>query len=201
MWGVQSDFASPFAQSGWVQFLESGEGCTNDSLSIPDYPPLSSEFRFCSWAESDSYWCAEDGFSDGRVELFQLVKEVQPLLGLFYNGLNVIVPLQVLRNCGVQEPEWLHCSHSAVYDGEWGESRGVSPEVHDYLHSFERGERTHPLGAPVLIVLDENFPSLTSCCLSVRKLVIHWQVEVGTERCVSLFWRVSGMVVLQAKVY
>ncbi len=39
MWGVQSDFASPFAHSGWVQFLESGEGCTNDSLSSPDYPP------------------------------------------------------------------------------------------------------------------------------------------------------------------
>ncbi len=34
VWGVQSDFA----HSGWVQFLESGEGCTNDSLSSPDYP-------------------------------------------------------------------------------------------------------------------------------------------------------------------
>ncbi len=31
------------------------------------------------------------------------------------------------------------------------------------------GERTQPRGAPVLIiqVLDENFPSLPSCCLSV----------------------------------
>ncbi len=26
---------------------------------------------------------------------------------------------------------------SAVHDGEWGESRGVSPEVHDHLHCFE----------------------------------------------------------------
>ncbi len=34
--------------------------------------------------------------------------------------------------------ECLYCSHSAVYDGEWGECRGVSPEVHDHLHSFER---------------------------------------------------------------
>ncbi len=25
----------------------------------------------------------------------------------------------------------------AVHDGEWGESRGVSPEVHDHLHCFE----------------------------------------------------------------
>ncbi len=67
-------------------------------------------------------------------------KEVQPLLGLFNNGLNVIVPLQVLRDGAAQESEWLHCSHSAVHDGEWGESRGVSPEVHDPLHCFERVE-------------------------------------------------------------
>ncbi len=39
MWGVQSDFSSPFAHSGWVQFLESGEGCSNDLLTSPDYPP------------------------------------------------------------------------------------------------------------------------------------------------------------------
>ncbi len=144
------------------------------------------------------------------------------------------VPLQVLGDGGAQEPECLHCSHSAVHDGEWGKSRGVSPEVHDHLHCFERVKlqvvKTAPdsqllnllsvsrlitalneadkcgvvcklqeldrgvfrsavigvegeeqwgedatLGAPVLIVwvLDDNFPSFTSCCLSVRKLVIH----------------------------
>ncbi len=49
----------------------------------------------------------------------------------------VIVPLQVLGDGGAQKPEWLHCSHSAVHDGEWAESRGVSPEVHDHLHCFE----------------------------------------------------------------
>ncbi len=131
-----------------------------------------------------------------------------------------------------------------------GESRGVSPEVHDHLHCLERvelqvvkiapdsqllnllseadssppwmrpmtvvssanfksltegsldvqslvyrekssGERTQPWGAPVLVVrvLDVYFPSLTSCCLSVRKLVIHWQMEVGTENWVNLGWR------------
>ncbi len=32
---------------------------------------LSSEVRFGSWAEPDSYWRAEDGFNDGRVELYQ----------------------------------------------------------------------------------------------------------------------------------
>ncbi len=54
----------------------------------------------------------------------------------------MIVLLQVLRNCGAQESECLHCSHSAVYDGEWRESwgggGGGSPKVHDHLPSFER---------------------------------------------------------------
>ncbi len=128
MWGVQGNFASPFAHSGWVKFLESGEGCTNYWLSSPDYPLRSSEVSFGSWAEPDSYWCTEDRLNDGKVELFQqllwqvklpqLVKEVQPLLGLFYNGFNVIVPLQVLGDGGSQEPEWLHFSHSAVHYGE-----------------------------------------------------------------------------------
>ncbi len=141
-------FCQPFF-SLWIStVLGDWEGCSNDSLSSPDFPPQSSEVRFGSWAEPDSYRSAEDRFNDGGVELFQqllwqvelsqLAKEVQPLLGLFHNGLNVIVPLQVLRNCGAQESEWLHCSHSAVHDGEWGESRGVSPEVHDHLHCFER---------------------------------------------------------------
>ncbi len=75
-----------------------------------------------------------------QVELPQLAKEVQPLLGLFDNRVNVNVPLQVLRDGAAQESECLHCSHSAVRDGEWGECRGVSPEVHDHFHSFERVE-------------------------------------------------------------
>ncbi len=29
---------------------------------------------------------------------------------------------------------------ATVHDGEWGECRGVSPEVHDHLHCFERVE-------------------------------------------------------------
>ncbi len=35
------------------------------------------------------------------------------------------------------EPCQPYCSHSAVNDGEWGECRGVSPEVHYHLYSFE----------------------------------------------------------------
>ncbi len=49
-------------------------------------------------------------------------------------------PIQVLRDDGSPEFECLHCSNSAVYDGEWGDCRGVSPEVHDHLHCFERVE-------------------------------------------------------------
>ncbi len=173
--------------------------------------------------------------------------------GLFHNGVYVIVSLHVVRDSDAQESEWLHCSHSAVHDGEWGESRGVSPEVHSHLHSFERlelqvvktapdsqllnlmsvirlvtildeadqcgvicklqeldrrirrgeakiegsldvqlfvyrekssGESTQPWGAPVLIVrvLDVYFPSLTSCCLSVRKLLVSASVVTPTDR-------------------
>ncbi len=68
-------------------------GLYNDSLSSPDSPPQSSEVRFGSWAEPDSYWRAEDGFNDGRVELYQqllwqvelpqLVKEVCLCWALF----------------------------------------------------------------------------------------------------------------------
>ncbi len=68
VWGVQRDFAISFAHSGWVQFLASGEGCTNDSLSSPDYTPLSPEVRFGWTPEPDSYWHAENGFNDGSVE-------------------------------------------------------------------------------------------------------------------------------------
>ncbi len=87
----------------------------------------------------NSYRWTQDSLVDGRLELFQqLLWQVElPQLSLFCNRVNVIVPLQFLRDGGAQEPEWLHCSHSAVHDGEWGECRGVPPEVHYHLHSFE----------------------------------------------------------------
>ncbi len=40
-----------------------------------------------------------------QVELFQLTKKVHSLLGLFQDGVDVSVPLQVLRDGGSQEPE------------------------------------------------------------------------------------------------
>ncbi len=45
----------------------SGEGCTNDSLSSPDYPQQSPVVRFGSGVKPDSYKCAEDGLNDGRI--------------------------------------------------------------------------------------------------------------------------------------
>ncbi len=45
-----------------------------------------------------------------------------------------------------------------------------------------------------------GLPSLINCCLSVQKLVIHWQMEVGTDSCVSLSVRRSGMMVLKAEL-
>ncbi len=50
------------------------------------------------------------------------------------------VPIQVLRDDGSQKLECLHCSHNAVHDDLWEDCRGVSPEVHDHLHCFERVE-------------------------------------------------------------
>ncbi len=59
-----------------------------------------------------------------QVELFQLTKKVHSLLGLFHDGVDVSVPLQVLRDGGSQEPEWLHCIHRVVHDSEWGRAGG-----------------------------------------------------------------------------
>ncbi len=139
----------------------------------------------------------------------------------------------------------------------WGESRGVSPEVHDHLHCFECVQLQVVKTAPdsqllnllsvsrLVTVLNEadqcgvvckpqeldrgvfrcafsrwcwgrsavgrehspeeqlfdmHFCSLTSCCLSVRRLVIHWQIELGTESWISLVWRSVGMMVLKAEL-
>ncbi len=40
-----------------------------------------------------------------QVELLQLTKKVHSPLGLFHDGVDVSVPLQVLRDGGSQEPE------------------------------------------------------------------------------------------------
>ncbi len=113
---------------------------------------------------------------------------------LFYNGVYVIVPLQVLGDGGAQEPEWLHCSHSAVHDGEWGRAEGREQGALLYREKSSE-ERAQPWGAPVLIVrvLGVYFPSFTICCLSARKLLIHWQTEVGTFYQLQ-FWRLCHIM-------
>ncbi len=88
----------------------------------------------------------------------------------------------------VRDPEWFcqpFCSLWINTDN--------SPEVYDHLHCFEHVKLQVVKTAPdsqllnllsvdrLVIVLneaDQNFPSLTTRCLSVRKLVIHWQMEV-----------------------
>ncbi len=94
------------------------------------------------------------------------------------------VLLQVLRDGAVQEPEWLHCSHSAVHDGEWGESRGVSPEVHDHLHCFERVQLQVVKTAP-----DSQLFNLLSVSRFVTVLNeaddcgVIWKLDRGFFRC------------------
>ncbi len=156
--GVCDDVTCPFLHSGVVQVLKAGQVHTNDPFCCPNSPLQSSYIWFAGWPKPYSYRGAQNGLNNSRVklchmrlwqvELFQLTKEEQPLLGLFHDGVNVSVPLQVLRDGGSQEPEWLHCSHSAVHDGEWGESRGVSPEVHNHLYSFERVQLQVVVTAP-----------------------------------------------------
>ncbi len=71
-----------------------------------------------------------------QVEFPQLGERITASDGPFFR-VYVIVPLQVLGDGGAQESVWLHCSHRAAHDGDWGESMEVSPEVHDHLHCFE----------------------------------------------------------------
>ncbi len=136
--GVCDDVTCPFLHSGVVQVLKAGQVDTNDPFCCPNSPLQSSYIWFAGWPEPDSYRGAQNRLNNSRVklchmrlwqvELFQLTKEEQPLLSrwsLFHDGVNVNVPLQVLRDGGSQEPEWLHCSHSAVHDGEWGSAGGL----------------------------------------------------------------------------
>ncbi len=91
---------------------------TNDPFCCPNSPLQSSYIWFAGWPKPYSYRRAQNRLNNSRVklchvrlwqvELFQLTKKVHSLLGLFHDGVNVSVPLQVLRDGGSQEPEWLH---------------------------------------------------------------------------------------------
>ncbi len=129
--GVCDDVTCPFLHSGVVQILKTGQVHTNDPFCCPNSPLQSSYIWFAGWPKPYSYRRAQNRLNDSRVklchvrlwqvELFQLTKKVHSLLGLFHNGVDVSVPLQVLRDGGSQEPEWLHCIHRVVHDSEWGE--------------------------------------------------------------------------------
>ncbi len=195
--GVCDDVTCPFLHSGVVQVLKAGQVDTNDPFCCPNSSLQSSYIWFAGWPKPDSYRRAQNRLNNSwvklchmrlwQVELFQLTKEEQPLLSLSHDGVNVSVPLQVLRDGGAQESEWLRCSHSAVHDGEWGENRGGSPEVHDHLYCFERVQLQVVMTAPdcqllnllsvsrLVSVLDE-----TDDCGVICKLQ---ELDRGVFRC------------------
>ncbi len=129
--GVCDDVTCPFLHSGVVQILKAGQVHTNDPFCCPNSPLQSSYIWFAGWPKPYSYRRAQNRLNNSRVklchvrlwqvELFQLMKKVHSLLGLFHD---VSVPLQVLRDGGSQEPEWLHCIHRVVHDSEWGRAGG-----------------------------------------------------------------------------
>lgn len=61
----------------------------------------------------------------------ELVQQVQPLLGLFPDGVNVGGPLRVLGDCGSQKPEGLY--RSMMRGSSVG---GAPPKVHRHLQRF-----------------------------------------------------------------
>ncbi len=113
-----------------------------------------------------------DGFNDGRVELFQqlmwqveipqLAKDVQPLLGPFSQWTQC--------DCPTSGPEklwcpgiWMTALQSQCCSWWWvGESRGVSPEVHDHLHCFE-----HVKLQVVKTVTTINYCNQSKKCINV----------------------------------
>ncbi len=134
--GVCDDVTCPFLHSGVVQVLKAGQVDTNNPFWCPNSPLQFSYIWFAGWPKPDSYRGAQNRLNNSRVKLchmrlwqvesFQLTKEEQPLLSLFHDGVNVSVPLQVLRVSGSQEPEWLHCSHSCSWWWVGGVQGGFS---------------------------------------------------------------------------
>ncbi len=108
--GVCDDVTCPFLHSGVVQVLKAGQVDTKNPFCCPNSPLQSSYVWFAGWPKPDSYRGAQNRLNNSKVklchmrlwqvELFQLTKEEQPLLSLFHDGVNVSVPLQVLRDGG-----------------------------------------------------------------------------------------------------
>ncbi len=75
VWGVQTDFATPFAHSGLDKYSP-GEWGLGRVIPVIRSAVQHSLLRSDLVAEPDSYWSAEDGFNDGRVELLGVSPEV-----------------------------------------------------------------------------------------------------------------------------
>ncbi len=97
--GVCDDVTCPFLHSGVVQVLKAGQVDTNYPICSPNSPLQSSYIWFAGWPKPYSYRGAQNRLNNSRVklshmrlwqvELFQLTKDVQPLLSFFHDGVNV----------------------------------------------------------------------------------------------------------------
>lgn len=73
-------------------------------------------------------------------------------------------------------------------------------EIRSFVYKeYSNGECTRPCGAPVLTDggSDKRAPIYTYCLLSVRHLVIHWQISGGTSSWRSMACSHLGMRVLK----
>ncbi len=121
--GICDDVTMPVLHSGVVQILKAGQVHTNDPFCCPNSPLQSSYIWFAGWPKPYSYRRAQNRLNNSRVklchvrlwqvELFQLTKKVHSLLGLFHDGVDVSVPLQVLS--GPEVDIYLYNKYIHIY--------------------------------------------------------------------------------------
>ncbi len=120
--GVCDDVTCPFLHSGVVQILKAGQVHTNDPFCCPNSPLQSSYIWFAGWPKPYSYRRAQNRLNNSRVKLCHVrLWQVN-----FFSWRRKYILC------------WAFFTMN--HDSEWGESWGVSPEVHDHLHSFKRVE-------------------------------------------------------------
>ena len=142
--GVQHDLPCTPQCPGGMQVLEGRQVAADHLFSIADDTLQSAPVFDGSSSVPDGDGGGEDGLYDGgvevhhhglwQVELFQLPQEVHPLLCLFGDAADVLLPLEVLADDCAQEAEGLHGDDWGVTQGDGGGWGCVPPEVHNHLH-------------------------------------------------------------------
>ncbi len=155
--GVCDDVTCLFLHSGVVQVLKAGEVHTNYPLSCPDSPLQSSYVWFAGWPKPDSYRGAQNRLNNSWVKL-----SYAPVAGWTFSVDE--------GSTTSAEPfsRWSQCECPTSGPGRWwfpgswmtplqpqccpwwwvGGERGVSPEVHYHLYSFERVQLQVVVTAP-----------------------------------------------------